>query len=63
MIAIACVVLAAEASAEEVHSRYAALLPGVAAEDVLSAVADLLQAYERPALDANACQLALAADE
>jgi hypothetical protein len=60
--AIACLMLAAEANVQEV-SEYAQRIPGVDADAVRAAVAELLQGYERPRLDARACELALAGDD
>jgi hypothetical protein len=60
--AIACLVLTTDADVREL-SAYAQRIPGVDADAVRAAVAELLQGYERPRLDARACELALAGDD
>jgi hypothetical protein len=54
--------LAVEADAADVRA-WAQRIAGVCPDAVLAAVAELLESYARPRLDARACQIALAGDD
>ena len=62
VVAIACLMLAADAPLSEAQA-WAQRLPGTDPEAVCAAIEELLQAYERPALTTRACHIALSASD
>ena len=61
VVAVACLVLAVGATAEEVPA-WTRRVQGAEPDAVLAAIAELLEGYAQPRLDAFACEVALASD-